>query len=612
MTSPVLLGLHARALALLLVLGLAWALALPARAQAAEGPMLAKARTRFEAVLQDEKRAASRAEWRKVEQAFQATLAVNPKGPSAARALFYLGRVHEELGLRSKMKTDFLKAETWFGKALSRFPQHEVAPDCLLHRAEVRKRLGKLDAAREDLETILAKWRKSEAKPKAKALLAELDKPAARKAEAKSEPKSEAKKKVEEEREAEPPKSGEKSSPGPATSGGGQLQEVRYTSSDDYTRVVLELANETKYRYQLLEPLPGKERPHRLYVDMPGTKVAKGVQPNVQVADGILRNIRSSQKDADTARVVLDFHELQDYKVFYLNNPFRIVIDVFAPAAAARPKEKAREIVEEEEPAPAPLTAKEKLARRKALKLSPKERRKVAEGLIEQLGLTVRTIMLDPGHGGHDPGARGNALMEKDVNLKFAKLLGGMLKEKGFRVIYTRTKDVFVALEQRTAMANVQKADLFLSIHVNAHRDPSVHGLETYNLNLARNQDAVRVAARENAVDPKHISDLQVILTDLMLHSKRKESTDLAHDVQDQAVNRMRAKWSLTDHGVREAPFYVLMGAKMPSVLVELGYLTNKAEASRLRSDTYLHALARGIVDGILAYKHNIERYAGT
>ena len=607
MVCPVRPGrFRAIGLLLLLVLGLC----APAEVLAGEGPMLRRARERFEAVLGDEKRAASRKEWRRTAQDFEAVLAVNQKGPSAPRALFYLGRVHEELGRRFNAKADLAKAETWYSKALARFPDHEAAPDCLLHRAEVRKLLGKTAPAREDLETILAKWKKSEAKSKAKALLAELDRPAARKPEPKTEPKSEARKKIEEEREAEPHK-GERSSPGPATAGGGQLTEVRYTSSDDYTRVVLELSVETKYRYQLLDPMPDKERPHRLYVDMPGTKVARTVQPNVQVADGILRNIRSSQKDAETARVVLDFHELQDYKIFYLSNPFRIVIDVFAPQAEAKPKVKEREVVEEEPPLPVPLTPKEKLARRKAQKLSPKERKKVAEGLLEQLGLTVHTIMLDPGHGGHDPGARGNGIVEKDLNLKFAKLLGGMLKEKCFRVLNTRSKDVFVPLEQRTAMANAQKADLFVSVHVNANPDPSVHGLETYNLNLARNQDAVRVAARENAVDPKHISDLQVILTDLMLHSKRKESADLAHDVQDRAVSRMRPKFNLGDHGVREAPFYVLMGAKMPSILVELGYLTNRAEAGRLRSEAYLNLLARGIVDGIMAYKRNIERFAG-
>jgi N-acetylmuramoyl-L-alanine amidase len=159
-------------------------------------------------------------------------------------------------------------------------------------------------------------------------------------------------------------------------------------------------------------------------------------------------------------------------------------------------------------------------------------------------------------------------------------------------------------------MANVKKADLFLSIHCNANNSSKISGLETYSLNLAKSRDAVRIAARENAVDPRAISDLQFILTDLMVNSKIKESRDLADDVQTNTLAHVRRKWQIQNKGVREAPFYVLMGAKMPSILVELGYITNATEAKRLKSDSYLDYLARGVVDGVLAYKSKIERYA--
>jgi N-acetylmuramoyl-L-alanine amidase len=228
---------------------------------------------------------------------------------------------------------------------------------------------------------------------------------------------------------------------------------------------------------------------------------------------------------------------------------------------------------------------------------------------VEQLGLSVRTIMVDAGHGGKDPGARGFGLQEKDVNLRMALILGKALKAKGFRVLYTRTTDDFLPLEERTSMANAKKADLFLSVHCNALSDASMHGFETYSLNLAKTPDAVRVAARENSVSDKNISDLQMILTDLMLTSKIKESVALARGVHKSGLGALRSRWNVADNGTREAPFYVLMGAKMPAVLMEIGYITNKTEAARLAGDAYLKALAGGIAEGIVAYKQQIERY---
>jgi len=332
-----------------------------------------------------------------------------------------------------------------------------------------------------------------------------------------------------------------------------------------------------------------------LYIDLEGARLGHDVTAATTVSDGILRSIRTGQYNKNTTRVVLDFLSMQEYKVFPLENPYRIVIDVYSPSesvpvAQARPAAK--------------TTIKNSKYR------PPRGSKTLSGDLLEQLGLTVHTIMIDPGHGGKDPGAVSNGLREKDINLRFSKMVGQKLKEKGFNVVYTRTTDKFIPLEQRTAMANVKKADLFISIHCNANRSKKINGMETYSLNLAKSKDAVRIAARENAVDPRSISDLQFILTDLMVSSKIKESRDLAKDVQSNTVTRVRRRWKLNNKGTREAPFYVLMGAKMPSVLVELGYLTNYTEAKRLKSDAYLEYMARGIVDGVLAYKGKIERYA--
>jgi N-acetylmuramoyl-L-alanine amidase len=347
----------------------------------------------------------------------------------------------------------------------------------------------------------------------------------------------------------------------------------------------------------VLGPNPKVNRPHRLYIDLQDSRLGHDVTAATTVSDGILRSIRTGQYSKDTTRVVLDFLNMQDYKIFPLQNPYRIVIDVYAPDGKAP----ARSVAKAEPAHKTPANSDYR---------PPKGSKKMAGNLLEQLGLTVRTIMIDAGHGGKDPGAMANGLREKDINLKFAKLVGGKLKARGFHVIYTRTTDVFIPLEKRTAMANAQKADLFLSIHCNANHSSKVHGLETYSLNLAKTDAAVRIAARENAVDPRAISDLQFILTDLMVNSKIKESRDLAGDVQTSTIKRVRKSYPLNNKGTREAPFYVLMGAKMPSVLVEIGYITNRTESKRLRSDKYLNHLADGIVDGILSYKSQIERYA--
>jgi N-acetylmuramoyl-L-alanine amidase len=218
--------------------------------------------------------------------------------------------------------------------------------------------------------------------------------------------------------------------------------------------------------------------------------------------------------------------------------------------------------------------------------------------------------MIDAGHGGKDPGAVAGGVHEKNINLRFAKILGKILEERGFEVKYTRQSDKFLPLEERTALANSKKADLFLSVHVNAHKNTRVSGFEIYYLNLAQNEDAVRVAARENSVSRKKISDLQMILTDLMLNSKIKESRNLANVVLTSTMDYGQKFYSLDENGVRRAPFYVLMGAKMPAVLLELGYLTNSRDRNNLQSYAYLKRLAWGVANGIEEYKQNIQEYA--
>ena len=545
----------------------------------------------FHALVKNSRKAKYRSNWQNVEKTFSRCLKASPNGPYAPKALYYIGRVYEELGARSGLKSDFRRSVDYYGRVLARYPRHGWADDCLYRRADIyARRLKETTAARLDLASIIVDYPRSDMRDKAEVALKRLGKYdwAVRKVSGGAAPATA-------KAEPAPVRQQAVTAKHKDPSGMAHLDVVRFTSSDEYTRVVLELDAQVKYRYQVLGPNPKVNRPHRLYIDLQDSRLGHDVTAATTVSDGILRSIRTGQYSKDTTRVVLDFLNMQDYKIFPLQNPYRIVIDVYAPDGKA------------------PVVAKAEPAHKTPANSDyrpPKGSKKMAGSLLEQLGLTVRTIMIDAGHGGKDPGAMAHGLREKDINLKFAKLVGGKLRDKGFHVIYTRSTDVFIPLEKRTAMANAQKADLFLSIHCNANRSSKVNGLETYSLNLAKTDAAVRIAARENAVDPRAISDLQFILTDLMVNSKIKESRDLAGDVQSSTIKRVRKSYPLKNKGTREAPFYVLMGAKMPSVLVEIGYITNNTESKRLRSDKYLNHLADGIVDGILTYKSQIERYA--
>lgn len=574
----------------------------PARAASAQF-YFTEGHAAFHALVKNSRKAKYRSNWEKVEKEFTRCLKASPNGPYAPKALYYIGRVYEELGARSGLKSDFRRAVDYYGRVLARYERHGWADDCLYRRADIyARRLKETDPARLDLASIIVEYPRSDMRAKAESMLKRLGRYDWAVAQVSGSAQAPAAKPVAQQAPAAKPVAQQAVASKTADpSGMAHLDVVRFTSSDEYTRVVLELDAQAKYRYQVLGPDRDVDRPHRLYVDIQNARLGHDVTASTTVADGILRSIRTGQYSKDTTRVVLDFLDMRDYKIFPLQNPYRIVIDVYAPEGGAPAPVQASLAPRAEEPHHTTADSKYR---------PPTESKKMVGSLLEQLGLTVKTIMIDPGHGGKDPGAVANGMREKDINLKFAKLLGKKFEAQGFNVLYTRTTDVFIPLEKRTAMANVQKADLFLSIHCNANRSRKVNGLETYSLNLAKSDAAVRIAARENAVDPRAISDLQFILTDLMVNSKIKESRDLASDVQTNTVNRVRKKYSVKNQGTREAPFYVLMGAKMPSVLVEIGYITNKTEAARLANNAYLDHLANGIVEGVLAYKGKIERYA--
>jgi N-acetylmuramoyl-L-alanine amidase len=357
---------------------------------------------------------------------------------------------------------------------------------------------------------------------------------------------------------------------------------LRYWSNPNYTRVVVDTSGKTPYFHRLLKKDPDLKKPQRLYVDLQNARLAKDFPKIIPINDDLLMDARAGQYQHDTVRVVVDIKSFKTYKIFSLMNPFRIVIDVWGEGTAA--------------PRPAPQQA--------AIKLPDG---KIPPGSIARsLALGVSRIVIDAGHGGKDPGARGyySKAREKDITLSIAKRLKKKLEDRlGCEVIMTRSKDTFLTLEERTAFANTKDADLFISIHVNAHRNKNAYGVETYFLNLATDEDAIRVAAMENATSTKNISDLQTILMDLMQNAKINESSRLASHVQTNMVGYLKKKYSdIRDKGVKQAPFYVLLGAQMPAILVETSFVSNPRECKRLMDPSYQDRLSEGIVLGIEDY----------
>ncbi|PYV67436.1 MAG: N-acetylmuramoyl-L-alanine amidase, partial [Acidobacteria bacterium] len=225
--------------------------------------------------------------------------------------------------------------------------------------------------------------------------------------------------------------------------------------------------------------------------------------------------------------------------------------------------------------------------------------------LIRALGLKIGKIVIDPGHGGHDTGTIGpHRLLEKELVLEVSRRLGKLLETRlGANVVYTRKDDTFVPLETRTAIANQEQADLFVSIHANASDDPEARGVETYYLNFTSSKDALEVAARENAVSENSIHELQDLVKKIALKEKIEESREFASDVQHALHSGLATKSpGIRDRGVRKAPFIVLIGANMPSILAEISFVSNPGDEHRLKTPEYRQRIAESLYRGISKY----------
>ncbi len=553
--------------------------AAPAWANDAAARDYQKAREGYDRLLASSERQKFRDNWVRVIDNFIQISERHAARPQGAASLYMAAQAQNGLWSVSRRQSDARRAADLYDRLVDRFPQDRHADDALVLGARIYETiLGDPAEAYRRYRQAVDHYPSADMTPEARKGVTRL---AAHAPKAPPSPPAPAAPAV--------------SSSSPSPAGGSQLTGIRFWSNPGYTRIVLDLSASTPFSANVLPADPAKGLPPRVYVDLRGASPASGLQDVTTVDDGLLRQVRTGRFNADTIRIVLDLVSLLDYKVIPLEDPSRIVIDVRGetqqlsenlPQISAAPPQGADEIGRmigsvAQEPPPSNVAAK------------------------PAGGNLLRRIVIDPGHGGKDPGAIGpNGVKEKDVNLTLSRVLARMLREElGCEVILTRDKDIFIPLEERTAIANRVGADLFISIHANAALNRAAYGIETYYLNFSQNERAAAVAARENGTSLKQVGDLELILFDLMANSKINESSRLAAEVHRALIEDLSRHFThIRDLGVRQGPFYVLLGATMPSVLIETAFISHPREEARLLDPRYHEKSARAIVRGVRAF----------
>jgi N-acetylmuramoyl-L-alanine amidase len=380
-------------------------------------------------------------------------------------------------------------------------------------------------------------------------------------------------------------------------------------------RITVELSREVAFAGDRVD------RPDRVFYDFSNVVIPSSVADKAQGINGsIVKSLRVSPHKVGVARLVLELNGAPRYSAFPLYNPFRLVIDLEssapppvtiaapAPVFTPPPAASAPPIVEKTAAPDKPVTSIP--VSDGPAPAAPASTKSGDYSLARQLGLSVSRIVIDAGHGGHDPGAQGFGVNESELVLDVAQRLAKLLQaQPGVQVVLTRDSDEFIPLQERTAIANREGADLFVSIHANASRQATAHGVETYFLNFASNPAAEAVAARENATSTETMGTLPEILKAIALNNKLAESRELATMVQTSMVARLGAQnKSIRDLGVKQAPFVVLIGAQMPSILAEISFVTNHTDATLLKQDKYRQRIAQALCDGVLKYQASLKK----
>jgi N-acetylmuramoyl-L-alanine amidase len=426
------------------------------------------------------------------------------------------------------------------------------------------------------------------------------------------------------------------------------VDNVRYWEAPNSVRVVVDVGGEVTFTQG------DAKGPDRVFIDVtPARLNSELIGKQWPVKSGLLQQIRVGQYDNSTVRVVLDLGTIGRVTSFTLRDPDRLIIDVLGrevapptstdPAGAAAANSTTSPpaltasvtpsdstltpppVPEPAKPAAKPVTttsasnASKKPAESKPAATTPasppadskiivpaKAPNAGTRSLVRSLGLKVSRVVIDAGHGGHDTGTIGpGGYTEKELVLDVASKLKTLIEnELGAEVVMTRSDDTFVPLETRTAIANQQEADLFISIHANSSTVRSVHGVETYYLNFTSSRESLETANRENASSDKSIHQLQDLVKKIMLQDKVDESRELAQHIEHALAVR---KGSGVDRGVKRAPFVVLIGANMPSILAEICFISNPQDEKTVKTPENRQAIAESLFAGVKSYAESLS-----
>lgn len=540
--------------------------------------------------------------------------AENPKGKRADDALYVAAQLLQEMHEASHMSDDLNAAIEAYEEMARQHPRSNLADDALYEAASLRWG-SENDAAgaRQDLDVLLAMRGNPDFRGKARALLRQLPK----------------------EEKAARTRKKEKVVSAPAEVPAGDVNSIlarvtaqlergdaplapqvevlpeapaRGTPARTTKGIVHEVqGGESVLRLDFSglvgvvrgEIPAAKDAGRRLFFDMMPARLHGTAKESLVVSDGIVRQVRVAQFDENTVRLVVELEGDEEPSLQVRRSPFRLSLR--SPVRNVNPN-----LLAATSPVPSAAHVRERLGDSG----SPG-----GVSISQQFGLKVRRIVLDAGHGGHDTGAVGpSGVREKDVTLAIAKKVREKLVAAlpDLEVVMTRDGDKFVELTERTKMANDAGADLFISIHANANPSRKVRGVETYYLNITHDRYSIRLAARENAAhgDESSISDLQYILADLAMKSNVDDSIRLGRQVQSSVVGSLRSQYSdVQDLGLKHALFAVLIGARMPAILIETSFVSNRTEEKRLRTGRYQEALAQGIVRGVRKFMEERQAF---
>jgi N-acetylmuramoyl-L-alanine amidase len=608
-------------------------------------------------------------EYKRVVAGYQRVYMITPHAAEVPDAIFAVAELNTEMGDRFGRSYYQTAADTYV-YLLRDYPASKHAQDAMLRLAKLQKdQLGDPVAATKTFQEFAKKYPKSTHKREVQEALAEL---ALQKS---AETGEIASKSFPAPVAGTPVKSDPTTVEFHKTITGGEpaksvavprVQKIRTNVTADSAEVIIDLEDSVQYSSGRIA------NPDRIYFDLHAARLSPAMaRANVRVSGDLLTQVRVAQHHAGVVRVVLDVSGVRDYAVSLTKKPPRLVIEIYSStnraktnatesakstkssnAAADSTMQVAKTSVPAESPTSSEATAKPQatvsgeasdlpvaasptkpeaapsqtsLTRPMGSKskgkpelvqpvAAPQPTRDGQSTLTRTLGLKINRIVIDAGHGGHDTGTIGpTGMMEKDLCLDVALRLGKLIEQKlpGADVVYTRSDDTFIPLEERTNIANEAKADLFISIHANSSPDHGARGVETYYLNLKGSAEAMEVAARENAVSQQGIHDLEDMVKRIARTEKIDESKELAEDIQNSLSKRIqRTAKPVRNRGVRKAPFVVLIGADMPSILTEISFLSNPSDEQLLKKPEHRQRIAEGVYQGVTAYLQSMNSVA--